>query len=419
MSSVKNFFNDYILPLRQNPSSTSDNFPGNLTREQLKENGFLETRAGLDPRNDLDYPIQSTFTQWRPNANYDDDSHLSAADVVVLLPIWRLASAFFNSPASVRFVHAILYGPRDKNGYKNYRGNATEGAATAKWSDLALGDELHPSRISLFSIRREVALGMQCLDNYIWWGLVPPSSTESNPYYAAYTQRVGKVSLRGEEALYREGSGSRITLNRDVHQTLLDLHAQKDQTPDVLNSILRLQFRIATLMCHELCHAVQNAVTTKMANGEDEPEPYWKSQSLNELGHAWENEVFGGVITTDEGDAVSGPIRVNKWPSEQAYDDSFRKIHARRSPKKVSSYYYVPMDWIANVQKQRNWDLVIIENFRYDETLLYIPKQIGYRKASGWRTSDPLWSQAQSSDGECESDSEHRVLRVGLVSAKC
>lgn len=167
-----------------------------------------------------------------------------------------------------------MYGPWDKNGYKNYKGNAAEGKATVKWSDLVLGDELHPSSISLISIRREVALGMQCLDNYIWWGLMGPSFAEHNPYYAAYTQRVGKVSLRGEEASYREASSSRITFNRDVHLTLPDLHAQKDQTPDVLNSMLRLQFRIAGLMCHELCLTVQNAVTTKMANDEYEPEPY-------------------------------------------------------------------------------------------------------------------------------------------------
>lgn len=81
-------FHNNILPSQQNPSSTtSDKFPGNFTLQQLKENGFLEARSGLDPRNDLNYPIQSTFTQWRPDVNLDDRPPLPAADVVVLVPI--------------------------------------------------------------------------------------------------------------------------------------------------------------------------------------------------------------------------------------------------------------------------------------------------------------------------------------------
>ena len=133
MSTAKKSLNTYILPSQQNLNTVSDKFPGNLTREQLKENGFLETRSGLDPRNDLNYPIQSTFTQWQPDVSLDDDdSPLSAADAVALVPIWRLVLAFLNRLASILYVYAIMYGPRNKNGSKNYKGNAAEGKATAK-----------------------------------------------------------------------------------------------------------------------------------------------------------------------------------------------------------------------------------------------------------------------------------------------
>lgn len=185
-----------------------------------------------------------------------------------------------------------------------------------------------------------------------------------------------ELQLSGGNGI-KTGSSSSILIDDAPFCNLLDLHG-KPQSCQVLNQMLRSQLVLATTICHELVHAVNNAVREPQ-----HVEPFYKDQAINELGFAWEDKVFGGVVS-ERDSKFRWPFDLSRFPrpSQHAYvwsqeDEKCpeRQSHflRYRAPQSFIRYY-VPMKWISRTARQTPWDRWSSSE---DPKLLHIPKTIG------------------------------------------
>ncbi|KAL9116352.1 MAG: hypothetical protein Q9187_007123 [Circinaria calcarea] len=360
-------------------------FPGNYTLRELTENGFITSLNTRNPRANLSANPHQLFTKWVrfPHSDYQ------AMRMVI-----HLASALFMSPASISFIHAIMYGQRKRT---NFSGD----------SKVYL-EELYKAVPLNETVREEVELGLADLMDAIHWEAYDPTGPEyaEGEHSGALTVKLDdkKVSFRGGLPVTLFGFASKILVNAEIIETLRKLVEIQDPSPADLNRILRLQFNLAVSMVHGMCHAINNA-THKTA------EPFYRGQSINELGRAWENHVFGGHVEPYNG-VLDGnaPLCVCKWPPQIGMANPSSGLYMRRRPKGSSTYYYVSMDFIANTQLQRKWDQVRSDGLEDNTNLLHIPKQVGYREYNQGQV-DAQWDKSQSSEGNYEADADDRVLR--------
>ncbi|KAL9107475.1 MAG: hypothetical protein Q9187_008424, partial [Circinaria calcarea] len=116
---------------------------------------------------------------------------------------------------------------------------------------------------------------------------------------------------------------------------------------------------------------------------------------------------------TQGADLVNFPFNFTKFPTEDETCRYMNAIFIRGLLKGSATYYYVSMDFIANLQKQSIWDQVANEGFDTDPNVLKIPKQIGMRRPNrDLYGADPSWNKSESSEGEYEADSNNRVIRI-------
>ena len=306
----------------------------------------------------------------------------------------QLASAFLMSPASICFIHAIMYGQRRPTDYS--------------YDPRLYFTQLQPAELPSYKVRRGVELGLADLTDAIHWQTYLPDDPDIGEIvrFEAITiaDHAKKVTFKGVLPVNLYGFASRIRVDAGLVETLRKLLAIQVPKPADLNRILRLQFNLAVIMAHEMCHAINNATHQK-------PEPFYKGQSMSDLGWAWENEVFGGYIETCNGQHDgTAPLVVCKFPSQYGIPNPHAGLYMRRSLKGSATYYYVSMDYIANVQSQDKWNKVKSGGFENDLNLLKIPKQVGHREYNRGPVDD-TWNKSDSSEGNYEADSDNRVLR--------
>ena len=364
-----------------------EKFPGNYTWRELSQNGFISSLNQKLPRaNLLASNAHQLFMNWVLVSHPEYQA--------MRVPI-QLASVFLMSPASISFIHAIMYGKRTQTSFL--------------CNSLVYLNELQEAEPPSDKVREEVELGLADLTGAIHWGTYDPTGSDiaEGGHSGAVTIKHHEepISFKGALPIKIDGFTSEILVSAPLIEnlrTLLDIEAP---TPVILNKIVRLQFSLAVMMAHEMCHAINNATHQK-------PEPFYKGQSMNELGWAWENEVFGGYVETCNGiQDGTAPLVVCKFPSECGIANPESGLYMRRHPKSSSTYYYVSMDYIVNVQSQRKWDRVESEGFENDKNLLRIPQQVGYRNYNQG-TVDDKWNKFDSSEGENEADSDDRVLKL-------
>ena len=104
----------------------------------------------------------------------------------------------------------------------------------------------------------------------------------------------GVVHCLGPNSGGFEAQAVRITLNRDMLESMLDFQRHSDYRNDKLRlaSYLRTQLLLAVTLLHETAHAVQ-----RIFHGSEAEEPYMDDDVYAELGYAWESRAFGGTIS--------------------------------------------------------------------------------------------------------------------------
>ena len=96
-------------------------------------------------------------------------------------------------------------------------------------------------------------------------------------------------------------------------------------------------------------------------------EPFYKDETMAEIGYCWENQVFGGNVMWSR--KASDPLFVSKWPN--FFTDGDHPTRAKQ--KHTARRYIVSSHFVKNLHRQAFWD-----NVRPgDETALYIKKTVG------------------------------------------
>ena len=366
-----------------------------FTLEEWLNLGYLED-VNARPNN-LTYPIHPAldFRKWALTS-----PPLTASDREVMEPALRLASALLMSPASITFMHTLIYDRREL-----VNDSRTKKKLEVLPEPLRYNKELR-SRVEYF-------LNMahkHC--EYTWRDekAGPPEWAAAEMIYA-YTQPfwLDKVP--------NYGYGSAIRVNSRFLESLHLLNAAPLSTR-ILNHQLRLQLLLAVTLCHELMHALETA-----RNPEREAlEPYWGDQALNELGLAWEDVIFNGNLTEVMRDGMNANnYKIGEWPLTFCHfpaphwfpglvdDPNLGEAILDRKPAKGSfTTYFVPMEWLSNIQQQASWDRCVRSN---STALCYIPRNEGYQLLNNSWEVDPNWSPAQSSEGRWPGDERGRVFR--------
>lgn len=99
-------------------------------------------------------------------------------------------------------------------------------------------------------------------------------------------------------------------------------------------------------------------------------EDLFEDENVAEPGYSWENFVFGGIIELHD-DNPTNPLLFIAWPNFLKGNRDLRKGGWKPS----ATQYFVPRQYILNVNSQKWWDKVE----KKDTTALYIKKIIGIR----------------------------------------
>ena len=385
--------------------------------------------------NNLIYPIHPVFQRdlWECwDLQYE-----------LITPALRLASAFLESPASVAFHFAMINNPRTRCPDRS-----------ARYEPWGVNyNQFLPTELPDSDIRESVDSSLRRLVPLIHWRFNDRSDPDSEDMEGAAWTIVNKelpVIKGAEEEIIDKvmidkikelaamdmpeesddepsdipddvpdyvdsdssdnepeeaGIGSIIEVTIEHLHTFVYLQQQNQQTPLAISQMLRLQCEMAVTLCHELTHAINNAVSRDI-------EPFFGGQSFAELGDSWTQEVFNGNLATigDEGGSqgVHAPLVISKWPNHRWPHEPRNSKFERRLPKPKSTLYFVPMQWISAVQQQSFWDAVRDSS---DRNYLHTQKTVGWQETSNSKNINRDWRSPRSSEGRWPGDELDRVFR--------
>ena len=170
----------------------------------------------------------------------------------VMEPILRLASKLILSPASVKFLHAVIFNEPVK-----------EEAASRIW-DLPMEEisygaaQDNPVR----KLRRQVVKTLKELGEQVTWQLFDKDRphwvlSKGAPEMEAFTIKRRYVP----QYQYLQGDGKRgadffIDMHFMALLEKLDRHARKEPETEVVDILIRSRMKMAVTLCHETAHAM-------------------------------------------------------------------------------------------------------------------------------------------------------------------
>ncbi len=331
-----------------------------------------------------------------PQYKSEDDYESMCAEMGTVL---RMASNMLESPQSLDFLYQVAFSPRrvSKTGPSNQGRPCKEFG----WYDPPnFGRGMAKDALRLLSRSLTLQIGDPETNPAVRVSFAVTAST-----LVSFPEGV-KVNDAG-----RPGIAARITLNQNYILQLRDLAAQEGDTTSQRTS---LESKMAQTLGHEVVvstmktaglypllsgirvltlkpqHALAYAVDSdlleisfgvrdamKKASSEGrayEPqtfgtqEPFYRNETMAELGCCWENQVFGGRITWST--KTSDPLFVSKWPS---FFSSEHDYPTRGKEKITARQYVVSHHYIRNMHRQSFWDNVKPDH----KNALYIKKTIG------------------------------------------
>lgn len=340
-----------------------------FTKDELHR--FQVTDIPSAVPNSLNNPIHPVY--------YRDQWDSCPDDVYqVFTPSLRLASMMITCPASLIFYDALIHKYRRR--LKEISNRLGEECYEFHGFDLDERDPADPQ--NLLDVSREIT----AFRPHLRCRLIQEELEQSGRYAA--TRRT-TVLVKDDDGWTR-GTESTISIGLGNARTLREI-----ATKGTVSQLLRVQFHVALTFAHELVHAVNHAVSMETY------EPFFEDQRIAELGHAWEQAVFGGRPAFLGPTDACNPLIFGKWPT------AFREPRPeftleRRLPKKTHTFFFIPMNFVVTVQQQEFWQGPT------DRRTLKIPKRHGVQ-IPGEGPFDPTWHSGDSSEGR------HRGARHGKV----
>ncbi|MCJ1404874.1 hypothetical protein MMC11_008100 [Xylographa trunciseda] len=388
---------DYYIEAEQDPNETLIYY---LPKDELRTiSNHKEGEQAQLP--DLQYPINPIFRRER---------WLDLADRqwTLVQPVLHLASAFLESEASFIVLYSIINAPHIR----------------VPRPRLARSDEYEIRKFDPSNgyqgARLELKENLALFGDNLWWRVtdlnyLPDHVGRDLTDCYGKTQRQESQVIQFSNHIRKNitGHGSLISMNERFWHMLELLETYKG-TPneilmtDLVSMTLNLYLPMAVAFCHELAHMVHIASHSTYAKSEC----FWENDAVAEYGRVWEQEVFGGTVKQQTPFLLDQPPFVVKWPDiftmEWANNDAEK---TREMTKGSSTYYVVPLRWMAEVTSQRFWDQY---SSNKSPTLLWIPKRLGLR-VTVTENELPWWRLSQSSEG-CDSADESRIVRRRWIS---
>ncbi len=344
-----------------------------FTRDELQRSQVDELPSALP--NNLSNPIHPTYyrSQWDdcPDEVYE-----------LFTPSVRLASLMITSQASLIFYDALMH----KHRKRLHEPSARLGKECYEFHGFDSDGRDPADPQNLYEVSQEVA----SLKTHIRCRLIQNVAEQSGHF--AVTRRTTVIVKKDD---WPCGTESTISVGTDYISSLREVGANGS-----VSQLLRLQFHVALTFAHELVHAVNHAVSLETY------EPFFQDQRLAELGHAWEQAVFGGRPAFLGPTDARNPLIFAKWPT--AFKEAHPEVNLeRRLPKRTHTFYFIPMTFLAKIQQQGFWAGA------GDQNTLTIPKRLG-RQISGEGPFDPTWFSQESSEGRHPGSNRGRVTRDDL-----
>ena len=205
-------------------------------------------------------------------AKYRDNGELkfggSALDYERILPALQLATNYLYSASSRKFIYSLVYADRE----------------TVPVEGFGLVEQFGEIDPSLYCSDKMDRIWNQ-LAAHVRFG--PFGVTEG---FAMAAPGVGSIDLKGTGCY---GRASIICFHRgltnDIHELYRTGRAQSIE-------MLRIQFILASSLCHEIAHAVEAANRhPPIPPGQpiNKADPFFKDQMTAEIGFSFVNEIFG------------------------------------------------------------------------------------------------------------------------------
>ena len=304
----------------------------------------------------------------------------------LLTPSIRLASLMITSPASLAFFDVVLNGSR-KSLSKLTVSMGGKGCYELQPLDRDVSDPAYPQ------LMHEVSGYLAAVKSHIRLRVVENVAKKTLMF--GFTRRdLSHVVKSGDWVV---GTGTTIHMGSEFVTNLRKVRAKGS-----VSQLLRLQFSTAITLAHETAHAVNHTVSMETY------EPFFDDQRLAEIGHAWEQAVFGGIVRCLGHEDARNPLAFCKWPNASPTGRS-DIILERRLPKRLTTFYFLPMTFISSAQQADFWATA------GDSSKLRIPKRHG-RQVKGWGPDfDPDWVSEDSSEGRHPGGRLGRVNREDLA----
>lgn len=291
---------------------------------------------------------------------------VTTEEYTLLLPVFRLATAMLQSTASKQFLCDLIYAERQD----------VPNAAPGK-----------PNKVF-----HRTATPTHIIDQQIWKAWLELS--RHNYFYIDSHYSICRPRAVTSPDLEGNGVRSGADLKWDGHRgirtcvgikrSLIDNFRVvcRDSPPNGFQRLLAT-FDLAKLLCHENSHMTEFA---RGIPGRKVPgihfdwsvlqEPFFESQRIAEVGHAWTQFVFGGDMMP--------PFRLDPWPRVYYLHEwpTVGLIETEEARRRLTRWLPPPytIDWIldirhvAELNDQRYWDSI---QGRHDLKILHFPKLIG------------------------------------------
>ena len=303
----------------------------------------------------------------------------------------RLASAILQTPASVAFLYSLMNQPHILLAADTQRLGQE---CTQFWPSS------QPEHVMLEDFDRKLLL-LSSIVSFNWLDNKVEREEKNTWAYTVCDVTPARLEM-GAPGSGEKGFGSKISIGLIQTRQMIAIRGRTLGDFKNLSRLLRFQFMIAISLCHEVVHALGHA----MWDSPSHLEPYYCDQRLNELGFAWETAVFGGTICDTFESKCFYPMITSTWPS---VDGPANGLVELRGPKRRAKCYFVPMQYVNDIQQQAFWDQPLS-----DANLLTVPRLVGYRvvnKNAAEADFDPNWRSQDSSDVQRYTNAKKQIIK--------
>lgn len=287
---------------------------------------------------------------------------------IALMPGLRLASMMLLSRATSTFWFTLAFGKRQPFLLNAQTGeHAVRIREDVRWTE----DDQRRFEDRLSKIRNHVRF---------YFDIETPNKNVYGSCFAPCAHRRFVLPLDAINVRHAQ-----IYINSDFYTTAVRLSKTKHPDPYM---VLRFNFLLAVTLLHEAAHFVEFSHSFEYTS-----DPYLNDEEWAEVGCAFEQKTFGGIITSinDRVDCAYGLCIADRGSREQPSDEA-------------DLFWSIPMEYIIKVQQQSTW----LEPHILEDTKAF------HISRDGARSCDPVTFSMQVWDDEAD-PSLADVVDTGIV----